>query len=58
MAGRTENEVMAVVRGKVVTAISAYRPFADDAVLMGLAKLLDEQYAAPPASGTRRSLAG
>jgi hypothetical protein len=46
MAGRTENEVMSEVRRRAVAAISTYRPFADDAVLMGLAKLVAEQYSA------------
>jgi hypothetical protein len=44
--GRTQAEIIAAARSKLLPIIVAYRPLADDAVLVDLGKLLIDQYAA------------
>ncbi|MBC8013455.1 MAG: hypothetical protein H7X74_05160 [Methyloceanibacter sp.] len=44
--GQTESEIIGAARDKLLPLIAAYRPLADDAVLVDLGKLIAEQYAA------------
>lgn len=44
--GQTESEIFGTARDKLLPLIAAYRPLADDAVLVDLGKLIAEQYAA------------
>lgn len=44
--GETQTELTAAVRTKLLPVIAAYRPLADDDVLVELGKLISEQYAA------------
>lgn len=46
VAGRTENEMIVAARSALLPIIRSYRPFADDVVLVELAGLYAEQYAA------------
>ena len=46
VAGRTEDEMITAARSTLLPIIKSYRPFADDVVLVGLARLYADQYAA------------
>jgi hypothetical protein len=46
VAGQTENEMIIAVRSTLLPIVKSYRPFADDVVLVELARLYADQYAA------------
>jgi hypothetical protein len=46
VAGRTEDEMITAARSTLLPIIKSYRPFADDVVLVELARLYADQYAA------------
>jgi hypothetical protein len=46
VSGQAETEIIAATRCKLLSIITAYRPLANDAVLVDLGKLLAEEFAA------------
>jgi hypothetical protein len=53
ISGQTQTEIFAAAKSKLLSVIASYRPLADDYVLIELAKLLAEEYAALSAKDPR-----